>query len=36
MYKNEFDRLEKLDEQTKVGFQKRKWAPQQMRKPQLP
>jgi hypothetical protein len=35
-YRNEFDRLEKLDQQMKLDFQKRKWFPQQMRKPQLP
>ena len=34
-YRNEFDRLEKLDQQTKLDFQKRRWAPQQMCKPQL-
>ena len=35
-YRNEFDRLEKLDQQTTQDFPKRKWAPQQMCKPQLP
>jgi membrane protein involved in colicin uptake len=35
-YRNEFDRLEKLDQQTEQDFQKSKWAPQQILKPQLP
>ena len=35
-YRNEFDRLEKLDRQMEQDFQKRKWAPQQICKPQLP
>ena len=34
--RNKFDRLEKLDQQMKQNFQKRKWTPQQMHKPQLP
>jgi len=35
-YRNEFNRLQKLDEETRLNFCKRKWRPNKMHMPQLP
>jgi hypothetical protein len=36
VYRNEFDRLQKLDKETRLDFCKRKWWPNKMHAPQLP
>ena len=36
VYRNEFDRLQKLDEETRLDFCERKWRPNKMHAPQLP